>query len=79
MICAMSLKDRSSGPRTATWPCPLQESSSNSLAAVAAMSRVAQDGSLRSPAIGVANTPRCLIGSTWRSRLSMNEGIVSAR
>jgi DNA-binding NarL/FixJ family response regulator len=58
MICAMSLKDRSSGPRTATWPGPLQESSSNSLAAVAAMSRVAQVGSLRSPEIGVKNIPR---------------------
>jgi len=43
------------------------------------MSRVAQVGSLRSPPIGEENTPRFLIDSTWRSRLSMNEGIVSAR
>ena len=43
------------------------------------MSRVAQDGSLRSPEIGVKNMPWLLIAGTWRSRLSMNEGIVSAR
>jgi hypothetical protein len=31
------------------------------------------------PARGEKNTPRLLISSTWRKRLSMNEGIVSAR
>jgi hypothetical protein len=52
MICAMSLKDKSSGPRTATCSRPLQDGSSRSLAATAAMSRVAHVGSLRSPEIG---------------------------
>ena len=43
------------------------------------MSRVAQVGTLRSPEIGEKNMPWFLIGSTWRSMLSMNDGIVSAR
>jgi hypothetical protein len=75
----MSLKERSLGPRTGTLPCPLQERSISSLAAMTAMSRVARVGSLRSPEIGEKNTPCFLIGSSWRRTLSMNEGIVSAR
>lgn len=43
------------------------------------MSRVAQLGALWSPEIGEVNMDRFLISSIWRSRLSMNEGIASAR
>src|SRR6266702_7206087 len=60
----------SSGPSTATWPTPSHESSSSSLAAVAAMSRVAQLGSLRSPAIGAKKMPPFLIGSAKRRMLA---------
>jgi hypothetical protein len=43
------------------------------------VSRVATDGSLRSPAIGEKNLPCFLIVSAWRAMLSMNEGLVNAR
>jgi hypothetical protein len=79
MICAMSSKERSSGPSTGTWPTPVHESSGSHLAAVAAMSRVAQVGFLRSPAIAEEETPSFLIAWVWRRMLSMNEGMVSAR
>src|SRR5580658_9536826 len=79
MICAISLHDRSSGPRTGTSPLPLHEGSSSNFAATAAISRVAHVGAFRSPDIGEKNIPWFLIGSTWRRKLSINEGIVSAR
>ena len=79
MISAMSLKDRSSGPSSGTSSTPLQLSSSSRREAAAAMSRVATAGSLRSPAIGEKNMPWFLIDSAWRTMLSMNDGLVSAR
>ncbi len=78
MISAMLLKDRSSGPSSGTSPAPLQLSSSSRRDAAAAMSRVATDGSLRSPSIGEKNMPWFLIAPAWQAMLSMNDGLVSA-
>ncbi len=43
------------------------------------MSRVAQKGADTSPRMGEVNIPCSRMSGTCRSRLSMNEGIVSAR
>jgi hypothetical protein len=64
MISAMSLKDRSSGPSSGTSSTPLQVSSSSRRDAAAAMSRVATEGSLRSPSIGEKNMPWFLMAGT---------------
>jgi hypothetical protein len=79
MTAAMSCWLRSSGPSTGTSAAPAHEPSRSKRAATAAMSLVATAGPVRSGRDGPKNTPSSLIRPTWRSRLSMKDGMHSAR
>src|SRR5579885_2028430 len=61
MMEAISLQERSSGPRIGTLATPLQDGSESSRAATAATSRLAQAGALNAGGLGQKNTPRLLI------------------
>lgn len=75
----MSETERSAGPRSGTDSRPDQPRSTSSRAATAAMSRVAIEGRRSPGSTGVVISPRLAIPTTWRSRLSMNEGAARAR
>ena len=58
MMAAMSLNDRSSGPRTAAWPTPLHEASRSNRAATAAMFARSAGGEFAVSVNGREETPR---------------------